>query len=116
VTVNDARCVIILVRWMGWRRDPYDVPVSDATAADALVDLVRAAAKTLHRDIDLQGVCAAFESHCEQLRGSSEAEEVCEAIHRHTGAGEVVFDSLPDVTAAFDRWRVADRYRQGVAE
>lgn len=104
MTIDDAHSVLILLRWMGWKLEPYDVAVSDAWAADALAALADHAGRTALVDpVPTGDVYTTFEGFCERLHGTAEAEQVCELMDALLD-GDVI-DEFPGLYAAFDRWK-----------
>lgn len=99
---GDAWDVLIVLRWIGWRPGPHDVAVSDATALDALARLVTAAATATDADITTGQLVDAFEACCIRLRGTPEAEQVCEALAEHYRHGGRI--PWPSIVKPFEAW------------
>lgn len=106
MTVDEARSVLIVACWLGWQPDPVNVVPGDAITVDALASLaVRAAATVgLQRSPTADDITAAFEAHCQRLRGTPEAEQVCEALERHWGIN-ANYSTAVALADALDRWK-----------
>lgn len=103
MNISEANAMFRLLDWLGATR-PMD-PVTDGDVAEAWFLLAERAGKALQMPVTTRQVWEAFEAFGERLRGTAEAEAVCEALARHVAHGGVI--PWPQVEVPFGNWAAA---------